>query len=434
MAQQGESGPQTRRTAGWQLALVALALAIFSVNVLAPGVILGSGASALLGFLAAAVVLDRIGALSSSGVFEGTAQLSLILFCMALAVFAIIASWNGYRRLAGRTGPPPLFLRWPWGMVGLLLFLACQVTLPQGGQQSTLPVLPGALVLAFWSWTIITASLLMVRMSVWLVRTSWRISRASPFGAGMLTLAALAATGLALVVGAVAEELATRVKTVAAARPSRCDSLSWECSRQALLAAHPPATRAPVLAETDDGLGNVEATAFTLGGPAPAFNTRDCLDKTFQQKDMMARARRIAQSLVGPGDAEDLVHSILLNICLRRTLPLEDFEQYFLRSVRNGSLRQFRRVSTSCPLEGLPEPQCLLRPDDQYVEEESHEALRKVLCSLKQEHQDVLRMRYYEELDEAEISIRLGIGYATARKRVQRARDELRYQFLQQCQ
>ncbi|RKH49819.1 sigma-70 family RNA polymerase sigma factor [Corallococcus llansteffanensis] len=434
MAQQGESGPQARRTAGWQLALVALALAIFSVNVLVPGVILGSVASALLGFLAAAVVLDRIGALSSSGVFEGTAQLSLILFCMALVVFAIIASWNGYRRLAGRTGPPPLFLRWPWGMVGLLLFLACQVTLPQGEQQSTLPVLPGALVLAFWSWTIISASLLMVRMSVWLVRTSWRISRASPFGAGILTLAALAATGLALVVGALGEELATRVQRVAAAQPSRCDSLSWECSRQALLAAHPPPTRAPVLAETDDGFGNAEVATFTTSGPAPEFNTRECLDKSFQQQEMMARARRIAQLLVGAGDAEDLVHSILLNICLRRKLPLEDFEQYFLRSVRNGSQKQFSRVAASCPLDGLPEPQCLLRPDDQYVEEESHHALRKALCSLKQEHQDVLRMRYFEELDEAEIARQLGLSHAAARKRVQRARDELRYQFLQQCQ
>lgn len=434
MAQQGESGPQARRTAGWQMALVALALAIFSVNVLVPGVVLGSVATALLGFLGAAVVLDRIGALSSSGVFEGTAQLSLILFCMALVMFAIIAGWNGSRRLAGRTGPPPLFLRWPWGMVGLLLFLVCQVTLPQGGQQSTLPVLPGALVLAFWSWTIITASLLMVRMSVWLVSTSWRISRASPFGAGMLTLAALAATGFALVVGAVAEELATQVKTVAAARPSRCDSLSWECSRQALLAAHPPAARAPVLAETDDAFGNVEAATFTQSGPAPEFNTRECLDKSFQQQEMMARARRIAQSLIGAGDAEDLVHSILLNICLRRRLPTENFEQYFLRAIRYGALNGFSRLMNSCSLDSQPEPQCILRPDDQYVERESHEALRKALCLLKEDHKQVLQLSYYEELNDAEIGFRLNIEPATARKRLQRARDELRSHFLQQCQ
>nr|WP_244981551.1 sigma-70 family RNA polymerase sigma factor [Corallococcus exercitus] len=416
--------------------MVALALALFSINVVIPGVFVGIGATGLMGFAGAAVVLERIGALTS-GIFEGAAQLSLILLGMALIAFAAIAGWNGFRRLAGRAGPPPLLLRWPWVLLGLLLFLACQLTLPEGNQRSALPVLPGALVIAFSTWVVIAVSAFLIRMSVGSIRLSWRIAQASPFGAGMLTLAALAATGLTLVVGSLAEALQTRAHTVASARPARCDSLSWECSRQALLAAR-PSSPAPVPTASDHGFGDVTAASFSASaGSAEStveLNTRACLERPFRQPDMMARARRIAQGLVrDDSDADDLIHSVLLNICLRRVAPT-DFERYFLRSVEYGARSRFTQLNRSCPLDGLPDPQCLLRPDDQYVEAETHEALRKAFCSLTEQQQQLLRMRYFDDLDEAEIGRQLTIEHATARKRIQRARDDLRTRFLQQCQ
>lgn len=414
-----------------------MALAIFSVNVVIPGVFVGIGATSLLGLVAAAVVLERIGALAT-GIFEGAAQLSLIFLGMAVAVFAAIAVWNGFRRMAGHPGPPPLPLRWPWALLGLLLFLACRLTLPEGTQRSTLPVLPGALVIAFSVWILLAVSALLVRLSVGMLRLSWRIARASPFGAGMLTLAALAATGLTLFVASLAEALQARAQTVASTRPGRCDSLSWECSRQALLAAQ-PARPAPVLSaipqESDADFGSLAAESYAPAESPVELNTRACLERQLQQRDMMSKARRIAWNFVrNDADAEDLVHAILLNICLRKKPPTE-FERYYLRAVEYAAMKQFGRMSHSCALDAVPdEPTCILGPDDEFVERESHIALHKALCTLPERHREVLLLRYFEELDDAEIGLRLRIEPATARKRVQRARDELRTEFLQQCQ
>ncbi|RKH71011.1 sigma-70 family RNA polymerase sigma factor [Corallococcus interemptor] len=434
MAQQGESSPPPRRTAVWQLALVAVALAIFSVKVVIPGVVVGIGATGLMGLAGAAVLLERMGALTS-GIFEGAAQLSVILMGMALVAFVAITGWNGYRRLAGRDGPPPLLLRWPWALLGLLLFLACQQTLPEFGQRHAMPVLPGALVITFTVWMLLTVSVGLVRMSVGMIRLSWRVARASPFGAGMLTLAALAATGLTLVVSSLAEAFQAHAQSMASARTTRCDSLSWECSRQALLAAG-SSRPAPVALEPEEDFEGITTASFTASADsAPSLNTRACLERPFLQPDMMARARRIAQGLIrNDTDPDDLIHAILLNICLRKEPPPIEFERYFLRAVEYGARSRFTRMSRSCDLDRLPEPQCLLRPDDQYVEAETHAALRKVLCTLTEQHQQVLYMRYFEELPETEIGLRLGIEPAAARKRVQRARDELRTRFLQQCQ
>ncbi|RKH94984.1 sigma-70 family RNA polymerase sigma factor [Corallococcus sp. AB004] len=432
MAQQGESRPPPRRTAGWQLVLVAVALTIFSVRVVIPGIFVGIGATGLMGFAIAAVLLERMGALSA-GIFEGAAQLSVIFLGMALIAFVAITGWNGYRRLAGRVGPPPLLLRSPWALVGLLLFLACKWAIPDAGERLALPVLSGAIVIAFSVWTLITVSVLLFRMSIGMIRLSWRIAQASPFGAGGLTLAALAATGLIPSVDSLAEALPARAQTVASARPARCDSLSWECSRQALLAAQ-PSRPAPVFAAPEDGYEGVTAASFTASADSTVtLNTRTCLERQFQQREMMAKARRIAQGLVGTSDAEDLVHSILLNICLRKRPP-DEFEQFFLRSVQYGAMKRFGRVIRSCSIDESLEPQCTIRPDDQYIQLESHQTLHDAICALPEKHQEIIQMRYFEELSDDEIGARLGLLPDAVRKRTQRARDQLRTIFLQQCQ
>ncbi|NTX57315.1 sigma-70 family RNA polymerase sigma factor [Myxococcus sp. CA039A] len=431
MANMGEPGPQPRRTSGWQLALVALALAIFAANVVVPGIILGIGFTGLMGLTGAAAVLQRIGALTS-GVFEGAAQLSVIFLSMALIAFAAVTAWNGYQRMAGRAGPPRLLLRWPWLLLGLLLFLSCQWSLPEGNQRSALPVLTGALVIAFSVWAVLAISALVIRMSVGMLRLSWRLAKASPFSAGVLTLGALAATASAMAVVPLAKALESRSQAIAYAQPAPCDSASWECSRQALLGAG--ALRPAAMFASHDGPGAVSAAHLTA--TESETNVRSCLEVSFQQQEMMAKARRIAQGLIMNGaDTEDLIHAILLNICLRRShVPPLDFESFFLRAVKYGAMRRFNSMSRTCTLESLPEPVCRIQPDEQYVALESHLALRKALCTLSKQHQDVLRMRYFEELDEAEIGRRLEIDHATARKRVQRARDQLRTEFLQRCQ
>ncbi|MCP3167294.1 sigma-70 family RNA polymerase sigma factor [Myxococcus qinghaiensis] len=431
MAKVGEPGPQPRRTSGWQLALVALALAIFATNVVVPGVIVGIGFTGLIGLTGAATVLQRIGALTA-GVFEGAAQLSVIFLSMTLIAFTAVTAWNGYQRMAGRAGHPRSLLRWPWLLLGLLLFLSCQWALPEGNQRSALPVLPGALVIAFSVWAVLSISALIIRMSVGGLRLSWRLARASPFGAGVLTLGALAATALALAVVPLAKALKSESRAIANAQPAPCDSASWECSRQALLGAG--ARRTGAIPATYNSAGEVSVAHLGALGSAPASNMHACLETQFQQQEMMAKAHRIARGIVtNSADAEDLVQAILLNICMRREPPL-DFEPYFLRAVDFGARRRFGQVSRACELESLPEPACNIRPDDQYVELESHHALRAALCALPKEQQDVLRMRYFEGMDETEIGLRLDITHAAARKRVQRARDQLRTEFLQRCQ
>lgn len=433
MAQQGDSVPPPGRTAGWQLMLVAVALTIFAVKVAIPGTVIGIGSTAIIGLAVAAAHLKQMGALTT-GVFEGTAQLSFVFIGMALMAFVAISAWNAYRRLKGRTPPPVLFRR-PWALLGLMLFLMCELTVPDSRQPSTLPVLPGALVITFTVWGTIAVSALLLRLSISALRLSWRVAKASPFGAGALTLGVLAATGSASVVESLAEAFAARLQSVSAARHGPCDSLTWECSRQALLAAQAPIRLlTPALEWEEEAPSGAGVASLGDLDTSTVFNTRACLEKTAKQPELMDRARSIAQSIIrNSADVEDLVHAILLNICLRKTPP-QDFEPYFLRAVRYGALKRFGRAGDTCTLDSVPDPICFLRPDDEYVEAESHAALRKAICGLSEQHQQVIQMRYFQDLDETEIGLLLRIDHGTARKRVQRARDQLRILFLQQCQ
>lgn len=88
----------------------------------------------------------------------------------------------------------------------------------------------------------------------------------------------------------------------------------------------------------------------------------------------------------------------------------------------------------ACPLDDAPEPECDLRPDDDYLRSEALKALRTSLCSLKDDDREVLDLRYFKELSELEIARHLGISYDAARKRLQRAREKLEVEFLQRCQ
>ncbi|WP_426747738.1 sigma-70 family RNA polymerase sigma factor [Myxococcus faecalis] len=431
MTRTGESGPPPRGTAGWQLVLVALALAIFVINVVFPGLVVGIGFTGLMGFICAGFVLETLGALAT-GVFEGTAQLSIIFLGMTLIAFVAATSWNGFQRLAGRTAPPPLLLRWPWLLLGLLLFIACALTLPARVGRSALPVLPGAFVIAFTVWSVISVSVFLVRMSLGVLQHSWRLAKRSPFGAGILTLGAIAAS---LAVVPLAKSLVSGLPRAPAPQASRCDDLSWECTRQAILASR-QAYPGPAWASKEGPSSN--AVAFASYGATQAeveLNALACLEQQFNLHDMMPKARRIAQGIIqSDAEAEDLIHAVLMNICLRKKAPPRDFEPYFLKAVRNSATKRFVRLSRACPLDSQPEPECHLRPEDEFISMESHEALRNAFCTLSEEHQEVLRLRYFEELDEAEIGRQLEITHAAARKRVQRARDILRTEFLQRCQ
>lgn len=413
-ASPGDEGASKRRTSWWQLTVFAVALVIFALNVLIPIELLAFLFTAAVAVFGSAHILDRLGALAP-GIFDGAVYLASAILILATILATAVTAWNLIRRLAGESKPPPFLLRWPWFLIGAALTFACQVIVPSDLGRSQQPVLAGALVITLAVWAVLYAAYLLFAVGKSGLSLSWRIARASPFGAGMLTLACLGSTVFVMMLGAVLEELQSGADRLSAPRSaSRCDSLSFECSRQFLLAS-----------------SVAGATPSISSGAARTQSFRDCMESRFQDHALLARARSLATALVGPADAPDIVSAALLSVCLHSD-RYDNFEQFFLRSVRNGALNWLRKVR-SCPLDLEPEPACELRPDDQYVRREVQRALQKSLCSLGEEHREVLFMRYFDDMSELEISRRLGIEYAATRKRLQRARDKLEIDFLQRC-
>lgn len=415
----GQASPEAprdseRRTNRWQFALFAISLTLFAIHVLIPVGALSFIGTAIAGTAGASRVLAELGALSP-GIFEGTIYLAsaLLLLCAMLA--GGVTAWNLLLKLGGRPGPPRLLLRRPWLLLGVFLWLASWLFIPAGMGRSQHPVLVGAFVLATALWTTLYVGYLLWSLGKGGLALSWHIARASPFGAGLLTLACLGSTALAFLVVAATKEAPTRQARLSVPRPEEpCRSTSLECSRQFLLASSVP----------DDA-----PWALSADTPSPSFT--DCIESRYQDRALLDKAKRIAGRLVGSEDASDVVHGVLLSVCLQQR-DHDNFEQFFLRSVHFGALK-WRRGARTCSIDEESEPACDLRPDDQYVQLETQHVVQRVLCSLGEEHRQVLLMRYFDDMSELEIAQRLGIGYPAARKRVQRARDKFSDGFDQRC-
>jgi RNA polymerase sigma factor (sigma-70 family) len=327
---------------------------------------------------------------------------------------------------------------------GLLLLLSCRLFLRLG----SLPGVTGALVLATAVWAVVVVGLLLFRFSMGGLSLSWRLARFSPFGAGLLTVGALGCVGVMFTLGAVVEELASQARALPASRLDfTCHASSMECTRRFFLTANggqtpalPEARQAPALAagvstaswsypEASSGGGSLDSES------ARSRRLRDCLDSQYKNRDMLERAWRIVVARVGEADAADIVHTVLISVCLNSETYI-DFERFFLRSIDNGVNSWLRRPGNArtCSIELAPEPVCELDPDDAYVRGETQLVVRDVLCSLGEADRQVLVMRYFDELDEQEIARQLGIGYDAARKRLQRARERFMAEFRQRCQ
>jgi RNA polymerase sigma factor (sigma-70 family) len=286
------------------------------------------------------------------------------------------------------------------------------------------------------------------RFSMGGLSLSWRLARFSPFGAGLLTVGALGCVGVMFTLGAVVEELASQARALPAPRLDfTCPASAMECSRRFFLRANdgqPPALseerRAPALAagvstaswsypEASSGGGSLDSES------ARSRRLRECLDSQYKNRDMLERAWRIAEARVGEADAADIVHAVLMSVCLHSGEYI-NFERFFLRSIENGANSWLRRPGNArtCSIELAPEPVCEIDPDDAYVSGETQRVVRQVLCSLSEADRQVLYLRYFDELDEQEIARQLGIGYDAARKRLERARDRFAAQFRQRCQ
>ena len=130
-------------------------------------------------------------------------------------------------------------------------------------------------------------------------------------------------------------------------------------------------------------------------------------------------------------DAEDLAQTAVLR-ALASGAEVRDPERakwYLLRIVRNLATDQ-ARVRTRFAVEPWAElPETVSpdpAPDARLLHDDEHELPRAAFADLPRVHQEVLHLRFVEELDHAAIAARLQTTEQAARQRVYRAMQALR--------
>jgi RNA polymerase sigma-70 factor (ECF subfamily) len=143
--------------------------------------------------------------------------------------------------------------------------------------------------------------------------------------------------------------------------------------------------------------------------------------------DALRLARRLSRS---PHEAEDLAQTALLNV-LRRAEFIADetkIRSYLLTAVRNVWRNQLRarskrHVVGSEAAELIPSED--LEPEEQVMTVLDAALAGAAFTALSTTSQDVIRLRYVEDLDYHDLAGELGISPVAARQRAHRAREEL---------
>lgn len=126
---------------------------------------------------------------------------------------------------------------------------------------------------------------------------------------------------------------------------------------------------------------------------------------------------RYAAVLIGPGDAEDVVSTVVVRVLSRRTLAgLEDARPYLFRAVLNECRTRAVRRRRSLTLRDLPEPP---PPDPQ------PEVLEAVL-SLPVAQRAATFLVYWADLSVAETARLMGTRPGTVKRYLHLARAKLK--------
>jgi RNA polymerase sigma-70 factor (sigma-E family) len=138
------------------------------------------------------------------------------------------------------------------------------------------------------------------------------------------------------------------------------------------------------------------------------------------------RLLHIAELLVGPGDAEDLVQGVLLRM-YRRWTKIEQHEPlgYARRALANAATDKWRRRRFTEVLVGsVPDTVDVSRaPDEANADRDS---ILRALASLTPRERAVMVLRYFEDLREEQIGADLGIAVGTVKSTQSRALKKLR--------
>jgi RNA polymerase sigma factor (sigma-70 family) len=126
--------------------------------------------------------------------------------------------------------------------------------------------------------------------------------------------------------------------------------------------------------------------------------------------------------------AEDAVQEAFVQV-LRSVGSLRDpasFRPWFFRIVINAAKRSTRHAARTLPLaQSGNDPVDLsgLTPEEAAIGVEEIEQVRAVIAALNDTHREILILRYYADLSEAEIGQALGLPPGTVKSRLYRARE-----------
>ncbi len=159
-------------------------------------------------------------------------------------------------------------------------------------------------------------------------------------------------------------------------------------------------------------------------------------DEGFDLREVVVEHRadifRYARSFCrNDADAEDLAQTAVMR-ALASGAEVRDPERakwYLLRIVRNLATDQARARSRFAvePWAELPEAASVdPAPDARLLHDDEHEVPRAAFADLPRVHQEILHLRFVEELDHAAIAARLQTTEQAARQRVYRAMQALR--------
>ena len=140
----------------------------------------------------------------------------------------------------------------------------------------------------------------------------------------------------------------------------------------------------------------------------------------------------VATRYVAPDEALDVVRQRLLDFCAQGLIPSHR-PGYFVKSVRNLAVDWSRSRWRECLVDVLPEPVCEVGSDASGLPSEASLTLRSVWCRLGSGDQQILTLRYREDLSYPEIGRRLGIGTDAARQQGHRAENRLRTAYFAVC-
>jgi RNA polymerase sigma-70 factor (ECF subfamily) len=143
---------------------------------------------------------------------------------------------------------------------------------------------------------------------------------------------------------------------------------------------------------------------------------------------LYAQACRVLSS---PSEAEDLVHDVFLAVWRKRATwdPRPSGRAYLVRAVQNrayNAVRHERVVQRWARAVFASDPAMAAAPDAAMLDEETTAVVAAAVAQLPARAQEVVNLRYREQLPFGEIARRLAISPRTAENHFARAMQRLR--------